>query len=81
MLLVCSRSSIRAIRIIGKLGMKNLIAAVLLLGCGSVQAATIIDFNSVAVGSTADPLLVDGFRFQGSGMSIIEESPGDNALL
>jgi len=44
------------------------------------HASTIIDFDAEAVGP-ANPLLIDGFRFLGSGPSeIIEQSAGDNAL-
>ncbi len=46
------------------------------------HASTTIDFDSEPVG-TADPLVIDGFRFEALSSiwtsQVIEESPGDNA--
>jgi hypothetical protein len=63
--------------------MRILSVFVLLIAALTANAATIIDFDSVSIGSY-DPLIVDGFRFEPLAgfwdQQVVQESPGDNAL-
>ncbi len=67
----------------GGLTMRILSVFVLLIVSLTANAATIIDFDSVSIGSY-DPLIIDGFRFEplfGSWeQQVVQESLGDNAL-
>jgi hypothetical protein len=72
--------------------MKIYVAILVLLFSGFTNASTLIDFDTVPVGS-ANPLTVDGFQFQatqsaydsspsivGLTQEVINQSAGDNAL-
>ncbi|MEJ2140292.1 MAG: VPLPA-CTERM sorting domain-containing protein [Gammaproteobacteria bacterium] len=60
--------------------MRSSVLVMLLILSGMAQASTLIDFDSQSLGPV-ESLVIDGFKFTpSSGLEIIQESPGDNAL-